>query len=224
MLTSVIIPALNEAESIAAVLSAIPIQAVHEVIVVDGGSSDSTVETARMQGATVIFENRKGYGWACHTGSEHAAGEILVFLDADGANDPAQIPILIEPVESDGVDMVLGSRLAGNVSGDAMPWYQHFGNWLSAGLIRGLYGFHLTDLSPFRAVNRDKLATLDIHDQTYGWPTEVLVKAIRQGWNIREVPVEAHPRIAGNSKISGTLRGTYLATVHILMVILRYAL
>ena len=224
MLTSVIIPALNEAESIAAVLSAIPPQAVHEVIVVDGGSNDGTFEIARMQGATVVTENRKGYGWACHTGSELAVGEILVFLDADGANDPAQIPTLTEPVESDGVDMVLGSRLAGNVLQDALPWHQHFGNWLSAKLIRWIYGFPLTDLSPFRAVRRDKLSTLEIHDKTYGWLTELLVKAIRQGWDIREVPVEAHARIAGDSKISGTIRGTFLATFHILAVILRYAL
>jgi glycosyltransferase involved in cell wall biosynthesis len=224
MRTSVIIPALNEVESIAAVLSAIPLQAVHEVIVVDGGSNDGTVEMARRHNATVIFEHRRGYGWACQTGSEHATGEILVFLDADGANNPAEIPTLTEPVESKGVDMVLGSRLAGNGMGNGMPWHQHFGNWLSASLIRWLYGFPLTDLSPFRAVRRDKMGTLDIHDKTYGWPTEALVKAIREGWNIREVPVKARPRIAGNSKISGTIRGTYLASVHILTVIFRYAL
>lgn len=223
MRTSIIIPALNEAQSITEVLSAIPPQTAHEVIVVDGGSTDGTVEVARAQGATVITESRRGYGWACQSGSEYAAGEILVYMDADGANDPGQIPALVQPILSEGADMVLGSRLAGSVSGDAIPWHQYFGNWLSAGLIRRLYGFPLTDLSPFRAVKRDKLCGLDMHDKTFGWPTEVLVKAIRQGWLIKEVPVDARSRIAGASKISGTIHGSYHAAVHILVVIFRYA-
>lgn len=219
---SVIIPTLNEAGSIAHVLSQIHPEVTSEVIVVDGGSSDQTVAIAEAGGARVVAEPRRGYGRACDTGVKIAAGEVVVFLDADGANHPSQISDLITPITSGEADMVLGSRLSGNIMPGAMPWHQHFGNWLSARLIRWLYGLRVTDLGPFRAVDRQKLLSLDLQDMTYGYPTEMIVKAARRGWRIKELPVDYYPRSAGKSKISGTIRGTFLATTHILSTIFRY--
>ncbi len=225
---SVVIPALNEEASIAVVLAAVPPDAVDEVIVVDGGSSDRTVEIAQAGGARVIREPRRGYGRACVTGISAAAGDVIVLLDADGADDPMQIPDLLAPILAGRADMVLGSRLAGELASDAMlrhamPWHQHFGNWLAARLIRRLYGLSITDLSPFRAVDREKLLALGMGEMTYGWPTEMIVKAARCGWRVIELPARYRPRLGGRSKISGTLKGTLLATIYILWTIFRYA-
>jgi len=224
MHVSVIIPAINEELSLERVLAAIPDDLVAEVILVDGGSTDNTVLVAKHAGARVIVEPRPGYGRACATGVEQASHELVVFLDADGADDPAQIPDLTAPVRSGRADMALGSRLAGNISKGAMPWHQRFGNWLSAALIRALYGLQITDLSPFRAVLREKLLELNMQEMTYGWPTEMITKAARRNWRIVEIPVDYYPRSAGKSKISGTTRGTILATYYILKTIFRYAL
>ena len=247
MSVTVIIPALNEEESIGQVLASIPVDVVDEILVVDGGSSDDTVSIARAGGARVVHEPQRGYGRACATGvraasadgkhpadDEHAAdnehvGDIVVFLDADGADDPSQIPDLLAPLLAKRADMVLGSRLAGEIapgrllSEGAMPWHQRFGNQLAAWLIRGLYGLQITDLSPFRAVDREHLLGLKMEEMRYGWPTEMIVKASRRGWHVVEIPVRYRPRMGGRSKISGTARGTALATYDILRTILRYA-
>jgi len=223
MRTNVIIPALNEAESLRHVLSKIPNEAVSEVILVDGGSTDDTVQIAKAGGARVVIEKQRGYGLACATGVNHSDGDILVFMDGDGADNPSQIPALINPILTGQDDMVLGSRLAGIITPGAMPWHQRVGNHLSARLIHLLYDLPITDLSPFRAVNRKKLVTLDLQDMTYGWPTEMIVKAARQKWRILEIPVNYRSRIGGKSKISGTIRGTVLATLHILSTIIYYS-
>jgi glycosyltransferase involved in cell wall biosynthesis len=220
---SVVIPTLNEEESLAFVLNAIPGDQVDEVIVVDGGSTDATVEIAEALGARVIEDDRRGYGQACFTGTQHTQGEIVVFLDADGADDPAGIPALVEPLLTSKADMVLGSRLAGSMQVGAMPWHQYFGNWLSAGLIRLLYGLRITDLSPFRAVRKRELLELGMIEMTYGWPTEMICKAARKNWQIVELPVAYRPRYGGQSKISGTVRGTVLATYFILSTIVKYS-
>jgi len=222
MLVSVIIPALNEAESIGEVLAAVPSDRAIEVLVVDGGSSDRTVEIAKSTGAKVINESRRGYGRACATGLAAAQGEIVVFMDADGADDPRYIFELVAPISDHASDMVLGSRLAGVIEPGAMPWHQRTGNWLSARLIRLLYGLPLTDLSPFRAVLHDRLLELDMQEMTYGWPTEMIARAARQRWRIREIPVNYRCRLGGKSKISGTWKGSVLATYFILRTILRY--
>lgn len=219
---SIIIPALNEAESIEQVLAELPADNELEVLVVDGGSTDGTPDLARRAGATVIHEPRRGYGSACAAGVQAARGEVLVFMDADGADDPARLADLIGPLAAGSADLVLGSRLAGRLRAGAMPWHQRLGNWLSARLIRWLYGLPLTDLSPFRAVRRDRLLELAMQEMTYGWPTEMITKAARRGWRIVEVPVVYRPRLGGRSKISGTVRGTVLATYYILSTILRY--
>lgn len=223
MRTSVIIPAINEGESLGQVLAAIDRSQVDEIILVDGGSTDNTVAVAEASSAKVILEPRPGYGRACATGVANAAGDILVFMDADGADDPHQILNLIGPILSGEVDLVLGSRIAGNIATGAMPWHQRFGNWLSAKIIQVLYGLPITDLSPFRAVLYSKLLELDMIEMSYGWPTEMITKAARNGWKIVEIPVNYYPRLAGKSKISGTLKGTILATYFILSTIIKYA-
>jgi glycosyltransferase involved in cell wall biosynthesis len=218
---SIIIPAFNEAGNIAAVLEEIPGIPRSEVIVVDGGSADGTVEIAREHGAKVLVDRRRGYGRACAAGLDAAAGEVCVFIDADGADDPRYIPQLYQSLRSEAADLVLGSRLnAGLVSG-VMPWHQRAGNQLAAMLINQLYGCSLTDLSPMRAVNREKLAAIGMQEMTYGWPTEMIVKAARANWVIIEVPVIYRARVAGRSKISGTLRGTILAAYYIVATIFR---
>lgn len=219
MPVSVIIPALNEADTIGSVLAGLANEGIDQVIVVDGGSSDGTVQIASDSGALVVIESRRGYGYACETGLVHAVGDVVVFMDADGANPPSQLPQLVNPVLEEGAQMVLGSRLQGKIAAGAMPWHQQLGNRFSAWLIQLLYGYRLTDLGPFRAVDRQHLIELEVEDKTYGWPTEMLVKAILSGWSIKEIPVDTHPRAGGESKISGTVRGSILATWHILAII-----
>jgi glycosyltransferase involved in cell wall biosynthesis len=224
MQISVIIPALNEAESIGKVLASIPSRSDLEVLVVDGGSRDSTIAIAEAAGARVIREPRRGYGRACASGLAAAQGEVVVFMDGDGADNPGEIARLVAPILDQKVDLVLGSRLRGKIESGAMPWHQRAGNWLSARLIRLLYGLPLTDLSPFRAVQRARLLELEMHEMTYGWPTEMIARASRGGWRIQEIPVSCRPRLGGKSKISGTWKGSVLATYYILRTILRYRL
>jgi glycosyltransferase involved in cell wall biosynthesis len=223
LIVSVVIPALNEEESIGSVLAAIPRDAVAQILVVDAGSSDDTAAIAQAGGAVVVHEPRRGYGRACAAGAAAANGDVVLFLDADGADDPRQIPILLAPILTGEADVVLGSRLAGDMAFKAMPWHQRFGNWLAARLIRWLYDLPLTDLGPFRAIRRQSLLGLGMEEMTYGWPTEMIVKAARKGLRIVEVPVGYRPRLAGRSKISGTVRGTVLASYHILRTIFRHA-
>ena len=222
MQISVIIPALDEAESIVHVLASIPREQIIEILVIDGGSRDGTVNLAQQAGAKVILEPRRGYGRACARGAAAAQGDILVFLDADGADDLQRLADLVSPILDGAFDMVLGSRLAGKLEPGAMPWHQQVGNKLAALCIRWLYGLPVTDMSPFRAVRRESLLDLRLEEMTYGWPTEMIVKASRRGWRICEVPVSCHRRLGGKSKISGTFRGTVFATWLILSTIFRY--
>jgi glycosyltransferase involved in cell wall biosynthesis len=194
------------------------------VIVVDNGSTDATAQEARAAGAEVVHEARRGYGYACAAGVT-AAGEadVLVFLDGDYSSLPAELPVVLAPILSGKADLVLGSRTRGHIAPGAMPPQQRFGNWLASRLMRRLYGLTVTDLGPYRAIRRSLLAALDMREMTYGWPTEMTVKAARRGARLVEVPVSWHPRQAGRSKVSGTLRGTILAARYILGVTLRYA-
>lgn len=223
---TVIIPALNEAGNIqrlvAEVLATLPVK----VVVVDNGSTDATAAEARAAGAEVISEPRRGYGYACAAGvaaaSAHQA-DILAFLDGDYSFLPAELPAVLEPVLTDQADLSLGSRQRGYIAVGAMPPHQRFGNWLVSRLMNPLYGLTITDLGPYRAVRRSLLETLHMREMTFGWPTEMIVKAARRGVKIVEVPVSYHNRRAGRSKVSGTIRGSLLAAWFILGVTLRYA-
>jgi glycosyltransferase involved in cell wall biosynthesis len=219
---SVIIPTRNEALAIGRVLADIPADLVNEVIVVDNHSTDGTPDIAVRMGARVISEGRRGYGQACLTGLACAnSPDVVVFLDGDYSDRPSELPILLAPIAEGRADIVIGSRLAGPRTVGALPWHALFGNWLAAGLIRNLYGVKITDLGPFRAARADVLRAVELEETTYGWAVELILKGAIQGFRIGEVPVSYHPRI-GQSKISGTLRGTIGATWFILSRIAHY--
>jgi glycosyltransferase involved in cell wall biosynthesis len=221
---SVIIPALNESGNIGSLVSEVYKTMDVEVIVVDNNSTDSTTEEAMDAGARLVSEPRQGYGYACAAGVGAAEGaDILVFLDGDHSSNPGELPHLVSPILNGKADLVLGSRIKGHIAPGAMPIHQKFGNWLAASLMKVLYKLPVTDLGPYRAIRRHLLLQLDMREMTYGWPTEMMVKAARQGMRIVEVPVGFYPRHSGRSKVSGTLRGTILAAWFILGVTLRYA-
>jgi glycosyltransferase involved in cell wall biosynthesis len=221
---SVIIPALNEEESLPFVLGGLPWSLLHQVVVVDNGSQDHTAEVAAAHGALVVREPQRGYGAACMAGVRAAPeADILIFLDADGSFDAHEIPLLVGPIERGEAELVLGSRLAGVREPGAMPLHGIFGNWLVARVISRLAGIPLTDLGPFRAIKRQTLERLQMEERTYGWPSEMIVKAARLSVPIREVPVRYCRRHGGQSKVSGTWRGTFGASYRILRVTYKYA-
>jgi glycosyltransferase involved in cell wall biosynthesis len=220
----VIIPALNEADAIAHVVQAIPAALVDRVIVVDGGSTDGTVAAARAAGADVVMQPQRGYGNACRAGVDAAPeADVLVFLDGDGSFDSAQIAALIAPILADEAEFVLGSRELGGIERSSMPPQQRFGNRLVAWLLHRLYGLEVTDVGPFRAIRRSTLELLDMREPTYGWPTEMIVKAARRHIRIQEVPTTYRARMGGKSKVSGTVRGSILAGYQMLALTLKYA-
>ena len=223
MTVSLIIPALNEAECIGSLLAEIPAGIIDQVIVVDNGSSDHTSQIAREAGALVIYEPRRGYGYACATGSAHAEGDMLVFMDGDGSFMPGEISILLEPLIRGAADLVLGSRMLSHSHVLEMPFHQRFGNILFVWLLRWRYGLRLTDLGPFRAITHELLLTFDMHEHTYGWPLEMIIKAVRNQTRIVERPITYRPRIAGQSKVSGTVRGTILTAYRFFRLMIRYA-
>lgn len=221
MRVSVIIPTKNEGEAIARVLADVPSDVVTEVIVVDSNSTDGTPEIAARMGARVIREPRRGYGQACLTGLASSKNpDIVVFLDGDYSDRPAELPLLIAPIVEGRADITLGSRLAGQ-RGSALPWHAAFGNRLAAALITLLYGIKISDLGPFRAARVEVLRALALEETTYGWAVEMILKGANHGFRIVEVPVSYFPRI-GKSKISGTVRGTIGAAWFILSRIARY--
>lgn len=219
---SIIIPTRSEALSIARVLADIPSDTVTEVIVVDGNSTDGTPEIAAKMGARVLREPRRGYGRACLTGLANAsAPDIVVFLDGDYSDRPAELPLLLAPIIEGRADISLGSRLAGPRIPGAMPWHAAFGNRLAASLIGMLYGVKITDLGPFRAARAEVLRSLALEETTYGWAVEMILKGVLGGFRVVEVPVSYYPRI-GQSKISGTVKGTAGAAWFILRGIMLY--
>ena len=222
MRVSVIIPTHNEAQAIGHVLADLPFDLVTEVIVVDSNSTDGTADVARSMGAQVIAEPRRGYGRACLTGIANAKSpDVVVFLDGDYSDRPAELPILLAPILEGRADIALGSRLSSKSNTAALPWHQSFGNRLAAGLIELLYGVKISDLGPFRAVRAEVLPVLALEEATYGWAVEMILKGAIEGFRIVEVPVSYYPRI-GSSKISGTLKGTLGAAWFILSRIVRY--
>jgi glycosyltransferase involved in cell wall biosynthesis len=222
MRVSVIIPTHNEAQAIARVLADLPSNLITEVIVVDSNSNDGTSEIAARMGARIIHESRRGYGRACLTGLAAAnSPDIVVFLDGDYSDRPAELPILLGPIIQGDADITLGSRLGEQRMPAALPWHQAFGNRLAAGLIRHFYGLKITDLGPFRAARADVLRAIALEETTYGWAVEMILKGALHGFRVVEVPVTYYRRI-GKSKIGGTLKGTAGAAWFILSLMVRY--
>ena len=222
MRVSVIIPTRNEAQAIGRVIGDLPAGLVTEVIVVDNNSTDGTPEIAARMGARVINEPRRGYGQACLTGLAGAsAPDVVVFLDGDYSDRPAELPLLLAPIVEGQADISIGSRLAGPRTPGALPWHAKFGNWLAASLITKLYGLEISDIGPFRAARADVVRAVELEETTYGWAVELILKGATQGFRVVEIPVSYHPRI-GKSKISGTVRGTVGVAWFILSRIARY--
>lgn len=207
MQIDVIIPALNERQSIAQVVRAIPRPPVRDVIVVDNGSEDDTGAIARDAGAVVVREDRRGYGAACLRGIAALPRDcdVVVFLDADGSDDPALLPALVQPIVQKRADLVVGSRVAQAAPG-SLTWPQRTGNLIASRWLTWRFGVPTTDLGPFRAIRRDCLERLGMRDPDYGWTVEMQIKALKQGMRYEEVSVP-YVRSVGPSKISGTLRG-----------------
>ena len=221
----VIIPAYNEENSIAKVVNDIPKGLVDEVIVVNNNSNDATDVNAQNAGATVLHEERPGYGFACLKGIEYIKQlqplpDIVVFIDADYSDHPEEMPLLILPIIN-GMDMVIGSRALGKRENGSMTFPQIFGNWLATGLLKIIYKVSYTDLGPFRAIRYQKLLEINMQDSTYGWTVEMQLKAAKLKMKITEVPVSYRKRI-GFSKISGTIKGSMLAGYKILATIFKY--
>jgi glycosyltransferase involved in cell wall biosynthesis len=223
MRTSIVIPALNEAECLSRLLAEIPAGQAYQVIVVDNGSTDNTAEVARLGGAQVINEPRRGYGYACAAGAASARAEILVFMDGDGSFMPSELPRLLEPLAQDKADLVLGARRLYGPKQVAMPLFQRFGNQFFAWLLRRRFQLALTDLGPYRAIRRDLLLELNMQEHTYGWPLEMILKTARRYKRIIEVPVSYRPRFGGQSKVGGSLRSSLIAGYRFIRVMIRYA-
>lgn len=221
----VIIPAFNESTSVGKVIRDIPEDLVNEIIVVNNGSTDDTAMVAEDEGATVLTENRKGYGYACLKGIDYLKTkaqnkDIVVFIDGDYSDFPAETGNIIAPIINDGFDLVIGSRALGNRQKGAMLPQQIAGNWLATHLMKILYHTNFTDLGPFRAVTWEALMKIDMQDKTFGWTVEMQVKAAKLKLNCTEVAVSYRKRI-GISKVSGTINGTFLAGYKILTTIFK---
>ncbi len=223
----VIIPALNEEESIPKVIGDIPKDWIAEIVVVNNGSKDRTAQNAREAGATVLDEPRRGYGSACLAGIAYLKSlpeppAIVVFLDADYSDFPQQIPEVVGPILSQNMDMVIGSRALGHREKGSMTIPQVFGNRLATTLLKWIYKAHFTDLGPFRAIRFSTLLDLNMVDTNYGWTVEMQVKAAKKKIHFTEVPVNYRQRI-GISKVSGTVKGVFMAGYKIIWTIFKYA-
>lgn len=223
----VIIPAFNEADSIAAVINEIP-KTVSEVIVVNNNSSDDTVINAEKAGATVLTENRKGYGYACLKGMDYIAEQskspdIIVFIDGDYSDYPEELTKIVSPIVNNNRDFVIGARVKRLREEGSMTPQQIFGNWLATFLMKLFFRATFTDLGPFRAIKYDKLLDLQMEDKTYGWTVEMQLKALKKKLSYVEVPVRYKKRI-GISKVSGTVKGSIFAGIKILGWIFKYSM
>ncbi len=223
--TVVIIPAFNEERSIGRVIADIPKDLVEEIVVVDNGSTDSTAQIASQNGATVVNEERKGYGNACLAGINYIKScsylpHIIVFLDGDYSDYPQEMRTLISPIVKDEYDLVIGSRTLGKREKGALLPQAVVGNYIATRLIKLLYRVSFTDLGPFRAIRYDKLLALKMSDKTFGWTVEMQIKAAKTGLRCVEVPVRYRKRI-GASKITGTVSGSFKAAVKIILMIFK---
>ncbi len=224
----VLIPAWNEEKSLPLVINGLPANWIKKVVVCDNGSTDQTAEVAKEAGAVVIHQPERGYGNACLAGMRYLnqlpsseQPEIVVFIDGDYSDYPEELPKVVAPILKDKMDMVIGSRMLGGMDADAMTIPQRFGNWLAPALIRLIYGYRFSDLGPFRAIRWEALKALQMADRNYGWTVEMQVKAAKMRLSCTEVPVQYRKRAAGQSKVSGTIKGTVLAGWKIITTILK---
>ena len=220
---AVAIPALNEEASIAAVVAGIPRAIADRVIVADGGSTDTTVARATEAGAQVI-DAGKGYGRACWRATKAAHdAEIMVFMDGDGADDPASLAALLAPIRSGNYDFVIGSRALGERAPGSIAWHQIAAGTMAGLAMRALYGVRYTDMCAFRAIRRQLLLELGMREMGYGWNIEMQMRAAQRGLRILEIPVPYHCRTGGASKVAGSLRGTLRAGLRIVATFVRVA-
>ena len=223
---ALVIPALNEAESVGVLLGRIPRELFSQVIVVDNGSQDHTAEVAAAAGAEVVTEPRRGYGQACLSGIQRVQPSItaIAFMGADLSDCPEDLAAMVRHFDEDQWDMVLGSRVLGSPEPGSLTALQRFGNWLSTRLIGMVWHVHFTDLGPMRILRRESLLRLNMQDRTFGWTVEMQVRAAQVGLKVCELPVRYSRRLHGDSKISGTVLGSVRAGAKILWTILRCCL
>jgi glycosyltransferase involved in cell wall biosynthesis len=221
---AVVIPVFNEAESIGAVVAELLRSSVDRIIVADGGSTDGTPEYAREAGAEVVAVGR-GYGLACLTGARAAeSANIIVFMDGDGADDPAAIAALVAPIRAGDHDFVIASRARGEPEPGSMAWHQILAGRIAGGLTKLLYGVRYTDMCAFRAIRRDTLLALGMREMTYGWNLEMQMRVARAGLRVLELPVGYRRRIGGQSKVAGSFRGSINAGMKIMSTFARVAM
>ncbi len=225
---AVVIPALDEEESIAGVVRGLlALGVLDEVVVTDNGSQDATAVRARASGATVVHEPRRGYGQACLGALRYLGArpegppKVVVFVDGDGSNIAAELPRLVAPVLRQEVEVVIGARTRKADPGSLTP-PQRFGNLLATRLLRYYFGGYVTDLGPFRAVSWRAFSRLGMQDQTYGWTVEMQIKALKYGLPMREIDVGNRIRTGGRSKIAGTVRGVLGAGTKIVSTIMQH--
>jgi len=226
MQTCAIIPALNEQETIADVVRAVPRKICQQVIVVDNGSTDATAARAAAAGARVIREPLRGYGRACKAGVSELTSdcEIVVFLDGDGSDCPELMGLLVDPIAEERYDFVIGSRTRGEREAGSMNFQQIVAGRSAGFLVHKLYGVRYTDMCPFRAIRREVLEQLGMREMTYGWNLEMQMRAAGAKLRILEIPVNHRRRAGGTSKVSGSIRGTCLAAARITFTLARVAL
>lgn len=223
---AIVIPALNEEEAIRQLLAELPRDLAEWVLVVDNGSTDDTARIARAGGALVASEPVRGYGRACHTGFQKACelgAEIVVFMDGDGSDDPADLPAMLAPVLEGDVEMTIGSRITRRAERGAVPPQAMFGNWLVGGLLRLFYGVQVRDIGSFRVIRCTTLKELHMHEMTFGWPVEMLIKMAQAHHSVLELPIHYRHRRQGHSKISGSVVGGVKAAYCMLRTTARYA-
>jgi glycosyltransferase involved in cell wall biosynthesis len=223
---AIVIPALNEEEALRHLLPEIPGDLARWIIVADNGSTDATAAVTRAAGAIVASEPRRGYGRNCLKGFETArslGADIVIFMDGDGSDDPADLPLMLAPVREGRGDLVIGSRVSGRSEQGAIAPQARLGNWLVSRLIRLLYGVRLNDIGSFRVLRCSALESLKMSEMTFGWPVEMLVKAARAGYCIVELPIHYRQRSHGRSKVAGTIAGSAKAAYYMLRTTLRYA-
>jgi glycosyltransferase involved in cell wall biosynthesis len=223
---SVIIAALNEEAAIEKVINAVPKNLADEIVVVDNGSKDRTMEIATAAGAKVVREPVPGYGRAFRAGLRSVSPkcEIVVFLDGDGSDYPEMMDRLVTPIMEGKSDFVIGSRTRGNREDGSLNFHQVLAGYMIGFILRLLYGVRSTDMGPFRAIRRETLDGLGLREQTYGWPLEMQMRAAQAKVRTIEVPVDYRRRAGGNSKIAGTVRGSMLAATRILITLTRIAI